>query len=130
MPHDICEFFEAYCAAFNRLDGEAVARLYHVPSGIASERGYTHWSCFELIRDNMIALCQLYRDNGYQSARFEPIAHILQGRSHAVVDLLWTIERTNDRESWRFHTGYNLRRSDEGWRVLLCTAYEEKRLNA
>ena len=130
MPSEIQSFFEQYREAFNRLDGEAVARLYAVPSGIASESGYTHWPTAEPIRQNMIALCQLYRDNGYVSAEFEPVAFLPQGEDFAVADISWSIERSAEQEPWRFNTTYNLMRTAADWRVLLCTAYSEKKLNA
>jgi len=129
MPPSIRAFFESYREAFNRLDGEAVARLYAVPSGIVSDRGYTHWSSFEPIAENMLALCKLYGENGFASAAFEPVAFITQGEDLAVADVSWTIERTNGQEPWHFNTTYNLMCTAEGWRVLLCTAYQEKRLN-
>ena len=130
MSPDIRAFFERYREAFDRLDGDAVARLFAVPSGIASDSGYTHWPAFEPIRDNMVALCELYRANGYARAAFEPAAFFAQGENHAVVDIAWTIERSEEREPWRFNTTYNLMRTAAGWRVLLCTAYSERKLNA
>jgi hypothetical protein len=127
MTADIRAFFEQYRDAFDRLDGEAVARLYAVPSGIASDTGYAHWPAFEPIRDNMVALCDLYRGNGYAGARFEPGTFLPQGHDFAVADIAWTIEWTGKPPS-RFSTTYNLMRTPEGWRVLLCTAYSEERL--
>jgi ketosteroid isomerase-like protein len=129
MPAEIRAFFEHYREAFDQLDGEAVARHFAVPSGIASDSGYTHWPTFESIRANMVALCELYRENGYASATFEPVAFLAQGDSYAVADISWNIERSGEREPWRFSTTYNLMRTAEGWRVLLCTAYGEKKLN-
>ncbi len=130
MPAEIRAFFEHYRDAFDQLDGEAVARLYAVPSGIASDSGYTHWPAFEPIRANMVALCELYRQNGYASATFEPVAFLAQGENYAVADISWNIERTGQREPWRFNTTYNLMRTRDGWRVFLCTAYSEKKLDA
>ena len=130
MPRDVVEFFEHYQDAFDRLDGEAIADLYCVPSAIVSDRGLTTWQSREPIADNMVALCALYRANGYKHARFEPHHFIAQGSTFAVADVAWTIEREGGAEPWQFHTTYNLRRTSEGWRVLLCTAYEEQRLNA
>ena len=128
MPAEIHAFFERYREAFNALDGEAVAALYAVPSGIASDSGYTHWSTLEPVRKNMVALCDLYRKNGYVSADFEPAAFIEQGPGFAVADLLWGITWEREEPS-HFNTTYNLIRTPEGWRVLLATAYSEKRLN-
>jgi hypothetical protein len=130
MSPEILAFFESYRAAFDALDGEAVARLYAVPSGIASDNGYQHWPSFEAIRANMVALCALYRENGYAAARFEPRHFIDQGKRFAVADVRWYIERSADQPPWQFDTTYNLIRMQDGWRVLLCTAYSEQSLNA
>ncbi len=130
MPADIRAFFEHYREAFDQLDGEAVARLYAVPSGIAADSGSVHWLTFEPIRANMVALCALYRENGYAYATFEPVAVVAQRANYAVADVSWNIERSGQREPWRFNTTYNLMRTAQSWRVLLCTAYSEKKLNA
>ncbi|MFN7211990.1 MAG: hypothetical protein ACK5US_03495 [Lysobacteraceae bacterium] len=130
MTADLRQFFDTYRDAFNRLDGEAVARLYAIPSGIASDTGYEHWTAFDPIRDNMVALCRLYRDHGFVQARFEPGTFIAQGVQYAVADLHWHIARAGDSPPWVFSTTYNLIRTVDGWRVLLCTAYSEERLNA
>ena len=130
MPRDVTEFFEQYRDAFNRLDGDAIANLYCVPSGIVSDRGLTAWQSREAIAENMVALCALYRANGYKRAHFQPNQFMSQGTDFAVADVAWTIAREAGAEPWCFHTTYNLRRTAEGWRVVLCTAYEEKRLNA
>jgi Domain of unknown function (DUF4440) len=129
MPNDIHQFLQRYRDAFNALDGAAVARLYAIPSGIAQDRQYTHWSSFEPIRSNMEALCEQYRQRGYVRADFEPGAFVPQGDDHAVVDLKWTIEWSTGADPWKFGTTYNLVRTDTGWRVLLCTAYSEARLH-
>ena len=130
MSIEIRAFFESYRNAFNALDGEAVAKLYAVPSGIASDTGYEHWPAYEPIRDNMVALCKLYKDNGYVQATFEPETFLQQGEQYAMADLRWHIERSGGQLPWEFNTTYNLMRTAQGWRVLLCTAYSEKRLNA
>ena len=129
MPVEIRQFFERYRDAFNALDGEAVANLYAVPSGIAQDGKYTHWPEVALIHDNMVALCGLYRERGYKSAAFEPGAFLQQGENCAIADLRWTLSWSTGAEPWEFSTTYNLVRTEEGWRVLLCTAYSEARLH-
>jgi hypothetical protein len=130
MPRDVTDFFEQYCDAFNRLDGDAIADLFCVPSGIVSDSGLTAWQSREPIAENMVALCALYRANGYKRAHFQPSRFISQGTDLAIADVAWTIEREAGVEPWHFHTTNNLRRTNEGWRIVLCTAYEEKRFNA
>ena len=129
MPTEIRLFFERYRDAFNALDGEAVARLYALPSGIAQEGRYTHWSEFEPIRDNMVALCALYRERGYAAAEFETGTFLQQGEGYAIADLSWKIHWSGGAAPWQFNTTYNLVRTEEGWRVLLCTAYAEAQLH-
>lgn len=130
MTAEIHRFFEEYRDAFDALDGDAIARLYAVPSGLVTAEGYVHWPAFDPIRRNMTELCRRYREHGYVAARFEPAAFLPQGEDFAVVDLRWHIERDAGGAPWRFHTTYNLRRTSAGWRVLLATAYEEKPLSA
>lgn len=126
MTDELRTFFEAYRSAFNALDGEAVAALYAVPSGIASSGRYTHWASRDPIESNMVALCDLYRQHGFISADFQVAAFIAQGDSFAVADLAWKITWRGKDES-RFNTTYNLMRIADRWRVLLCTAYSEER---
>lgn len=70
-------FFEAYRDAFNRLDGDAVADLWHTPSAItnteaeAASAKLTLWSDEEPMRANHRAPCDAYRDSGYGHATFE-----------------------------------------------------------
>ena len=67
MPHAIHHFFEQYRDAFNQLDGEAVAKLYAVPSGIAQDAKYEHWPSFEPIKKNKegwrVLLCTAYSES-------------------------------------------------------------------
>jgi hypothetical protein len=128
MPRDIAAFFESYRDAFNALDGNAVAELYAECSGIAQDGAYTHWPDRHAVARNMTALCQLYRDKGFVRADFEPQQFIDQGEKFAVVDLLWRIDWSDRQEPWRFKTTYNLVRTGDDWKVLLCTAYSESAL--
>jgi ketosteroid isomerase-like protein len=129
MPREIRVFFETYRDAFNALDGTAVAELYAEPSGIAQDAKYTHWANRRLIAENMSALCQIYKDKGFIRTDFEPSQFIEQGSHHAVADVVWRIEWDNDQQPWCFKTTYNLVRTGQGWRVLLCTAYSEATLH-
>ena len=128
MPLELRTFFESYRESFNALDGGAVAELYAEPSGIASDTGYVHWPTRDLVRQNMVALCALYQANGLASVKFEPAAFIDQGHQFCVVDLMWEIE-WREKPPSRFGTTYNMIRTIDGWRVLLCTEYSEQKLN-
>jgi hypothetical protein len=129
MPHEIRAFFESYRNAFNALNGSAVAEFYAEPSGIAQDGTYTHWPERQPVAENMIALCKLYGDRGFVRANFEPCQFIDQGERYAVADLQWRIDWNGVQEPWCFKTTYNLVRTQQGWKVLLCTAYSEAALH-
>lgn len=129
MLSEIRAVFESYRNAFNALDGNAVAELYAEPSGIAQDSVYTHWPTREPVAENMVALCQIYKNKGFVNADFEPAQFIEQGESHAIADVKWQINWNEGQEPWQFRTTYNLVRTSQGWRVLLCTAYSETALH-
>ena len=122
-------FFTTYQAAFNRLDGDAVADLWHAPSGITDSRDgqarVTWWADDAPMRANHRALCEVYRHNGYHSAEFTLQDHQALGRNHAFVRLHWTLRRADGSVLQAFHTGYQLLRTAQGLRVLMAIAYEE-----
>lgn len=74
----------------------------------------------------MEGLVRRYRQSHFEDADFTLVRLMMQGPDDAVADVLWTIRRGAG-APWRFHTGYNLHRTAEGWRILLCTAYDEQR---
>jgi membrane-bound lytic murein transglycosylase MltF len=118
-------FFERYRDAFSALDGEAVAALWHTPSGIAQGDGITWWADASPVRDNMAALCEVYRQADFASTDFELKATQPLGPQFAFADVQWTMRRADDTVLQRFDTAYQLIRTQQGWRVLLCTAYQE-----
>ena len=128
---EILTFFRRYRAAFDRLDGDAVAALWHTPSAIAdtapdsAHARVTAWADDAPMRDNMRALCALYRDSGYHRAEFELAAHLPLGRDQSFVQLNWTLARRDGSVLQRFATGYHLVRGEDGVRVLTAAAYEE-----
>jgi hypothetical protein len=118
-------FFECYREAFNALDGDAVAALWHTPSGIAQNGGVTWWTDAAPMRSNMAALCAVYRQAGFARTEFELKAVHALGPQFAWADVRWTLWRDGGTVLQRFDTAYQLIQTPAGWRVLLCTAYEE-----
>jgi hypothetical protein len=131
QAHEAQAFFEAYRDAFNRLDGAAVADLWHSASGIADAQGpggharLTWWPEEAAMRANHVALCDVYRRADYGRADFVIEQHVPMGPAHAFVHLLWTLTRTDGSLLQRFHTGYQLMRTGQGLRVLLAVAHQE-----
>jgi hypothetical protein len=124
-------FFEAYREAFNRLDGEAVADLWHSSSGITDsdadgQAHLTWWSNDAPMRANHRALCDLYRLGGYGRADFVIEQHVPMGSNHAFAHLRWTLQRDDGSLMQQFHTGYQLMRTARGPQVLLAVAHQER----
>lgn len=122
-------FFGTYRDAFNRLDGDAVADLWHGLSGITDTRDgvghLTWWPEDAPMRANHRALCDVYRKAGYGRADFEIAHHEAMGPNHAFARLYWCITHSDGSLLQAFGTGYHLMRTSAGPRVLLATAFEE-----
>ena len=130
-------FFESYRDAFNRLDGNAVADLWHRSSGITDTDTDTDcdsagatarlswWPDDAPMRANHIALCGVYRSQDYGRADFHLDHHVQMGPNHAFAHLHWTLKRGDGSLLQQFHTGYQLMRTAQGPRVLLAVAHQE-----
>ncbi|MBE9608449.1 DUF6841 family protein [Chitinilyticum piscinae] len=125
VPQDLADWLEEYSAAFNALDGDAVAELYVEPCQIVQGGRVAHWPDRAAVAANMRALCAQYRGQGYQQAHAE-IRHCrMLGEMNALLDVFWRVSRSGERSPWNFCTAYHLLRTAQGWQVLLCVAYEE-----
>ena len=128
---EVQSFFERYRAAFDRLDGDAVADLWCGASGITDNLGaggtarLTWWAADAPMRANHHALCAVYRHNGYHHADFQITAHQPMGAHHAFAHLHWTLQRADGSVLQQFHTGYQLMRGPHGPQVLLAVAHQE-----
>jgi hypothetical protein len=123
VREEIESFFRSYRDAYNSGDPAAIARHIAVPS-LMLERTAIVWSTEAEVLTSMEQLVALYRRSGFKSADFVVDWLKKQGPDDAATDIVWTIER-HDQPSWRFHTGYNLRRIGGIWRIVFCIAYQE-----
>ena len=124
MNSELQAFFDSYRAAFDRLDAAAIAAHFAVP-GMLIDGVPRIWLQQADIVANMDKLVALYRDGGYAGASFVIEGRLPQGEDGATVNIAWTIAR-HDAVPWRFRTGYTLHRFADGWKIVLCTAYEER----
>ena len=122
---EVVGFFKAYQDAFNALDGDAVAELWHVPSGITDKQSTVWWADDAPMRANHHALCKIYRGLNYGRADHQIRAFHPLGGDHAFADVRWTLQRQDGSVLQQFGTGYHLIRGPRGPQILLCTAYEE-----
>ena len=132
MSHtEVQSFFEDYRARFNQLDGDAVAEVWHTPSAITQPaKGTNHaalttWIEAAPMRTNMRALCDAYRNAGYDNADFNIDSCISMGQHHAFAVVSWKLTRTDGSRLQQFKTGYNLMRTERGPKLILVTQFEE-----
>lgn len=125
-------FFERYREVFDRLDGNTVADCWHVPSSIADSHGtggaprVTVYADDAALRANMMALCEVYRRNGFAACDFRLVEHVPLGAQHAFALVHWGLKRADGSCLQSFHTGYQLARTAAGVRVLMAVAFEER----
>lgn len=125
IPTQILQFFNSYCTAYNQLDSSRITEHFALPSGIAQQGKYFHFTENEALLDNMLALCEHYRQDGFVSADYQVSTLLPQGQQHCIVDIAWTITRAKPKQPTQFQTTYNLIQLESGWRIQLCTAYQE-----
>jgi hypothetical protein len=126
LSDDLEAFFDSYREAFDRLDADAIASHYHVPSMLIDGDACLIWTTGEQVLANMHALTELYRADGFERATFDARAVIRPHRDAAFVDMAWVIDRAGDLANWQFGTAYNLKCNEHGWRITVCTAYQER----
>ena len=110
LSDDLRAFFDSYREAFDRLDADAIALHYHVPSMLIDCDTCLVWTSGDQVRANMRALTEHYRADGFERAAFDARNVIRLHRDSAVVDLAWAIDRTGDLAKRQFGTAYNLKR--------------------
>ncbi len=129
---EVQAFFETYRDAFNRLDGGAVADLWHSSSGITDSHGeggqarLIWWAEDATMRANPHALCEVYRQAGFGRADFQLEQHLPLGPQHAFAHLRWTLTGRDGGLLQQFYTGYQLMRTAQGPKVLLAVAHAEE----
>jgi hypothetical protein len=77
------------------------------------------------MRANHRALCDLYRDNHFDHTDFVIEQHASLGPNHATARVAWSLSRRDASTLQNFHTHYQLVRTSQGVRVLMCTAFDE-----
>lgn len=118
-------FLAAYAAAYERLDGDAVAAHCGLPLAIAQGGRLHGFADLEALRDNMRQLCAVYAQAGLQRAepRVEQLS--LLGAHDAFVLVHWRLWRADGSLLQAFRTGYQMQRQAGALRVFFVTAFDE-----
>lgn len=125
MPDEsVHAFFEAFCAAFATFDGEAVARLYHVPHVALRGDGSVH--CIQAAEDVARFFqdaLDRYHEQGCRRCRFRDLHVVSIGERSVLATVTWELLDAGDamRLSWR--QSYNLIDVKGPWQVLTSTEH-------
>lgn len=84
-------FVEAYAAAFNRLDADAIAAFYDEPACIVDAGTTGVFEARDGIRANMVLLLERYRSLGFVEARADRVETEHLGSTMRQVDVAWTL---------------------------------------
>jgi ketosteroid isomerase-like protein len=115
-------FLEQYSQAFDSIDGERIAALYHEPCITLRGDGSIHClrSREELARFFQ-TVAETYQRDGYRSGRFSNLETRSIGGKSALVTVDWELLRQDGSTLRQWRQSYNLVRVGNVWQILVST---------
>ena len=122
LTDEIRGFFENYAKAFESIDGNRIAALYHVPTVTMRGDGSIH--CLQS-REDLARFFQgvadtYYRD-GYRSGSFANLQVVVIGSRSALATMDWELRRADGSVIREWRQSYNVVRVPDGWQILVST---------
>jgi hypothetical protein len=123
LTEEIRTFFQKYAAAFDTLDGDRIAPLYHLPTVTMRGDGSIH--CLQSRADLakfFQSVADLYQREGasppgmFKNLQVQPL-----GRLSALATLEWVLRRADGSTIREWRQSYNLVRGAGGWQILVST---------
>ncbi|WP_218511681.1 DUF4440 domain-containing protein [Variovorax sp. dw_308] len=122
LMSDVRAFLVRYQDAFDAIDGQRIAALFHIPAVTMRGDGSIHAlqsrqelaSFFQGVADN-------YQKDGYAGGRFEELQVSPIGGRCALATLDWVMLRHDGSFIRKWRQSYNLVRVDSGWQILVST---------
>ncbi len=122
LTDEIRGFFEEYAEAFDSIDGNCIAALYHMPTVTMRGDGSIHClqSREELARFFQGVADTYYKD-GYRSGRFKDLQVTPIGERSALATMDWELQRADGSVIRAWRQSYNVVRVGNGWQILVST---------
>jgi hypothetical protein len=121
---EIRAFFEACNNAFELIDGNRIAALYHVPT--ITMRGDASVHCLQS-RDELARFFQgvadSYLKDGYRGGNFKNLQVVPLGERSAVATMDWEMRRGDGSLIREWRQSYNVVRVGNGWQILVSTIH-------
>ncbi len=119
---EIRAFFEAYSKAFESIDGNRIAALYHMPT--VTMRGDASIHCLQS-REELARFFQgvadTYFRDGYRSGSFKNLQVVPIGERSALATMDWELRRGDGSLIREWRQSYNVVRVGNGWQILVST---------
>ena len=119
---EIRGFFEKYAKAFDSIDGNRIAALYHMPT--VTMRGDASIHCLQP-REELARFFQgvadTYYKDGYRSGKFTNLQVVPIGERSALATMDWELQRGDGSVLRKWRQSYNVVRVGNGWQILVST---------
>jgi ketosteroid isomerase-like protein len=122
LTSDVRAFFDRYKDAFDAIDGQRIAALYHIPTVTMRGDGSIHslQSRQELARFFQ-GVADDYQKDGYAGGRFDELQVSSIGGRSALATMDWQMQRRDGSLIRKWRQSYNLVRAGTGWQILVST---------
>ena len=122
LRSNVRAFFESYQAAFDSIEGERIAALYHIPTVTMRGAGSIHslQSREELARFFQ-GVADSYQKDGYAGGSFEEFEVSPIGECSALATMDWEMRRRDGSLIRKWRQSYNLVRAGSSWQILVST---------
>jgi hypothetical protein len=122
LTAEIVHFFEGYASAYDAFDAAAIAAHFAVPAYILhQDRAAPAFATREALVANMERLNTINRESRYGRATFAPPFVVAFAPTLVQATVPWTVHDVDGGVLWRFTCTYNLIRTDDSWKIVLCT---------
>ena len=131
LTSDVRAFFESYQDAFDSIDGQRIAALYHIPTVTMRGDGSIHslQSREELARFFQ-GVADNYQKDGYAGGRFDELQVSPIGGRSALATMDWQMLRRDGSLIREWRQSYNLVREGSGWQILVSTFHVPRAVTA
>ena len=122
LAAEIVRYFEGYARAYDTFDAERIAAHFEVPSHILHpDRRSAGFTTREALVANMERIDTINRDARFGRAAFSPPRVTAFAPTLVQATVPWIVHDVDGAVLWRFTCTYNLVRTDDGWKIVLCT---------
>ncbi len=122
LTKEVRGFFEEYSAAFEAIDGNRIAALYHMPTVTMRGDGSIH--CLQS-RDDLAKFFQgvadTYYREGSRTGSFKNFQVLPIGGRSALATMDWDMRRGDGTLIREWRQSYNVVRVGNGWQILVST---------